>query len=130
MPTLPAAARPAAATASATRLPAGSVTARTSAPSWPASTTSTLSPTRIELSGAPAEGVDHGGGDAREQRLEELAQGAAGELVLHGELDAAGALGERLEAPGRGEVPERTFDEAHVDRLGLAVLVARGERLT
>jgi hypothetical protein len=52
-----------------------------------------------------------------------------GHLVLERELDRAGLRRERLEAPGRGEMPERSLQEAHVHGLGRVQLVPRAERL-
>src|SRR5207248_5319740 len=72
----------------------------------PAKSTST-----IDLVRPPGKGIDHRIGDLVEKRLEELRRRPARELVAHRKLDLAGVLGERREAPGRAELPERSLDE-------------------
>src|SRR5439155_25483971 len=114
---------PHALSASRTHAPAGSSMVTTSTRSRCARTTST----RMELIGAPRKGVDHGVGDLVEQRLEQLAERAACELVAHREGDLAGIVGERREAPGGGELRERALDEAHIDGGREVVLVPRGK---
>src|SRR5258706_10539140 len=98
--------------ASQSEAPAASLTVLTSG----AKTTSTVS--AIDLVRALRESAHHGVRDAIEKRLEQLRQGAAGELVLEREVDAAGVRLERAEAPGRGGALERPLDQPHVDRLG------------
>src|SRR5688572_4534962 len=120
--------KPAFSSASSTVAPSGRKTESTFSRRGSAHTTSTLSAT-VHLPGAVGEGVDHGVGDAVEERLEELAQRPAGHLVLERELDLAALRRERPEAPGAGEGAERPLLQAHVDRLARAVLVAGGERL-
>src|SRR3954468_7971411 len=81
----------------------------------------------MQLVGATGEGLHHGVGDLVEERSEQAADRAARELEAHRELDLAGVLGQRREAPRRLEVPERAFDQPHVDGARRPVLVQRGE---
>src|SRR5512144_527959 len=82
-----------AAMASRTVAPAGRRTLVASTRLGSASTTST----RMQLVGAAREGVHHRVGDVIEERAEQRAHRAAGEVVAQRELDLARRLAERLE---------------------------------
>src|SRR5882762_9861020 len=90
--------------------------------------TSTFS-TAIDSRGALREGVDHRVGDASEQRLQQLRQRPAREIVLERTLDSRGPLRQRRKTPGCGETPERPLHQAQVDRLSGAAAVQGSERL-
>src|ERR1700682_2255489 len=114
----------------ASRRVAPGATSRLTASSAPGSayTTSTLSGT-MDLIGAARKGVHHCIGNAVEQRLQQPREDAAREFVFEREVDLAGAGRERREAPGGREAPERSLDQAHVDRTGRVVVVLRSARL-
>src|SRR3954467_14000386 len=119
--------RPETRTASAAVAPAARVSLTASSRRGSAYTTSTLR-LGTQLVGAPRKGVDHGVGDVVEERLEHPRE-RPGHLVLERELDRAGLRREWPEAPGGGEVPERSLQEPHVHGLGRVELVPRAEGL-
>src|SRR5258708_19959645 len=86
---------PHALSASRTHAPAGSSTVTASTRPRSARTTST----RMALIGAPRKGVDHGVGNLVEQRLEQLAERATGELVAQRERDLPRVVAPGLTAP-------------------------------
>src|SRR5215470_15171009 len=100
---------PTARSASRTRDPAGNSSFEIAARRGHAATTST----RMELIGAFRKGVHHRVGDLVEERLEQLAQRAARELVAQREGDLASVLIERREVPVGGELLEGAFDQPH-----------------